>query len=136
MLNVLPWGRPALTELYRKISRKSWSHRGIPINAGITMDLTWLKNVIPSSIGIRFTDMGLWSDLDADMVMWTDASLCNALAFVYSNKGFIYPINPPPLGVKVDIFFLELPATASAIYHAGSLPRPPRRILIWTLLLF
>jgi hypothetical protein len=132
MLNVLPWGRPALSELYRKISGKSWSHRGIPINAAVTADLIWLKNIIPSSIGIRFTDMGLWSDLNADMVMWTDASLRNALAFVYSNKGFIYPIDPPPTGVKVDIFFLKLLAIASAIYHAGSLARPPQRILIWT----
>ena len=132
MLNVLPWGRPALTELYRKISGKSWSHRGIPINAAVTADLTWLKNVIPSSIGIHFTDVGLWLDLDADMVMWTDASLRHALAFVYSNKGFIYPINPPPSGAKVDIFFLELLAIASAIHHAGSLSSPPRRVLIWT----
>jgi hypothetical protein len=26
MLNVLPWGRPALSEMYRKISGKSWLH--------------------------------------------------------------------------------------------------------------
>jgi hypothetical protein len=66
------------------------------------------------------------------MVMWTDASLRNALAFVYSNKGFIYPINPPPTGVKVDIFFLELLAIASAVHHAASLAQPPCHILIWT----
>jgi hypothetical protein len=132
MLNVLPWGRPALTELYRKISGKAWSHRGIPINAAVVTDLTWLRSVIPSSIGIRFTDSGMWSDHEADMVMWTDASLRNALAFVYSNKGFLYPIQPPPAGSKVDIFFLELLAIASAVHHAGSLTCPPRHILIWT----
>ena len=75
MLNVFPWGRPALTEMYRKISRKSWPHRGIPINAAVITDLIWLKNVIPSAIGIRFTDMSLWADHDADIVIWTDASL-------------------------------------------------------------
>ena len=74
----------------------------------------------------------MWPDHDADMVMWTDASLRNALAFVYSNKGFVYPIRPPPMGVKVDIFFLELLAITSAVHHAGSLPCPPCRILIWT----
>jgi hypothetical protein len=132
MLNVLPWGRPALTELYRKISGKAWSYRGIPINAAVIADLMWLKNVIPSAIGICFTDMGIWSDDSADMVMWTDASLRNALSFVYSNKGFLYPIKPPPVNAKVDIFFLELLAIASAIHHAGSLAKPPRRILIWT----
>jgi hypothetical protein len=132
MLNVLPWGRPALSEMYRKVSSKSWMHHGIPINAAVIVDLTWLKDVIPAAIGICFTDVGMWPDHDADMVMWTDASLRNALAFVYSNKGFVYPIRPPPMGAKVDILFLELLAITSAVHHAGSLPRPPRRILIWT----
>jgi hypothetical protein len=57
--------------------------------------------------------------------MWTDASLHNALAFVYSNEGFLYPIKTPSTDVKVDIFFLELLAIASAIHHAGSLAQPP-----------
>ena len=66
------------------------------------------------------------------MVMWMDVSLHNALVFVYSNKGFVYPIRPPPTGVKVDIFFLELLAITSAVHHAGFLPHPPCCILIWT----
>jgi hypothetical protein len=121
-----------LTELYQKISGKAWSHCGIPINAAVIADLTWLKNIIPSAIGIRFVDTGMWSDQSAEMVMWTDASLRNALAFVYSNKGFLYPIKTPPADVKVDIFFLELLAIASAIHHTGSLARPPQHVLIWT----
>lgn len=76
--------------------------------------------------------MGMWADDDADMVIWTDTSLHNALAFVYSNKGWIYPIRPLPEGVKVDIFFLELLAITSAVYHASSLPCPPHRLLVWT----
>ena len=132
MLNVLPWGQPALTEMYHKISGKAWSHRGIPINAAVIGDLMWLKNIIPLAIGIRFTDSGLWSDDNADMVMWTDASLRNALAFVYSNKGFLYPIKPPPTDKKVNIFVFELLAIASAVHHAGSLTRPPHHLLIWT----
>ena len=121
MLNVLPWGQPALSELYHKISSKSWSHRGIPINAAVIIDLMWLKDIILAVIGIYFIDTGFWADHDADMVMWMDASLRNTLAFIYSNKGFIYPIRPFPVGVKVDIFFLEL----LAIHHTGSLAHPP-----------
>ena len=132
MLNVLPWGRPALTEMYRKISGKTWSHCTIPINAGVTADLGWLKSIIRSAIGVHFVSSGVWSDRDADMVMWTDASLHNALAFVYANRGFLYPIKPAPAGTKIDIFFLELVAIVSAIHHAGSLDRPPRHLLIWT----
>ena len=66
------------------------------------------------------------------MVMWTDVSLCNALAFIYSNKGFLYPIKAPPTDIKVDIFFLELLAIVSAIHHARSLAWPPQCVLIWT----
>ena len=118
--------------MYRKISGKSWSHRGIPINAAVVVDLTWLRDIISSAIGIRFTDVGMWADHDADMVIWTDASLHNALAFIYSNKGWVYPIRPPPEGVKVDIFFLELLAITLAVHHTGSLPCPPHRLLVWT----
>ena len=73
----------------------------------------------------------MWADHDADMVIWTDASLHNALAFVYSNKGWVYPIRPLPEGIKVDIFFLELLAITSAVHHAGSLPCPSHCILVW-----
>ena len=100
MLNVLPWGRPALTEMYCKISGKSWSHCTIPINAGVIVDLTWLKSIVHSAIGVHFIGSGLWSDNEANMIMWTDVSLHNALAFVYANRGFLYPIKPPPAGTK------------------------------------
>jgi hypothetical protein len=59
MLNVPPWGQPALMELYRKISGKNWSHYIIPINAAVIVNLSWLRAIIPSAIGIWFTDVGL-----------------------------------------------------------------------------
>ncbi|KZP07915.1 hypothetical protein FIBSPDRAFT_679170, partial [Athelia psychrophila] len=60
LLNVLPWGRPALTELYRKMSGKDIGHRGVFINAEVISDLSWLAQIIPASIGIRFVDDGMW----------------------------------------------------------------------------
>jgi hypothetical protein len=133
LLNVLPWGRPGLTELYRKMSGKTHSFAGIPINATVTADLLWLKSIIPRSIGIRFDDSGLWRSHDADLVMWTDATLKTALSFVYANHGFIYPIRHPTENTeKIDIFFLELVAILSAIHHAASFLHPPRRLLLWT----
>ncbi|KAF8228800.1 hypothetical protein L208DRAFT_1289779 [Tricholoma matsutake] len=132
LLNVLPWGWPALTELYRKISGKDQSQRRVPINAEVITDLEWLKVVIPCPIGIRFDNVGLWTDHEADMIMWTDASLHIALSFVFANKGFMYSLRAPPPGKKIDIFFLELLAIMSAIHYAGLLPQPPRRLLIWT----
>ena len=56
-LNVLPWARPALTEMYRKMRGKSISFRGIPINAEVKQDLTWFITVAEQCIGIRFADV-------------------------------------------------------------------------------
>lgn len=132
LFNVLPWGRPALTEVYRKIAGKSHMLSGVPINKEVRDDLTWLQSIIPTAIGVSFVDEGHWSDEAADMVMWTDASLKISLSFVYAGNGFVYAINAPPSGVVVDIFFLELIAILSAIHHAASLSHPPRRLLLFT----
>ncbi|KAF5388279.1 hypothetical protein D9615_000283 [Tricholomella constricta] len=132
LLNVLPWGWPALTELYRKMSGKSLSSRGIPLNAAIVADLSWLKGVIPAAIGVHFIDEGLWWVDEADMVVWTDASTSKGLGFVYSNRGFCYGLEPCPPSVQIDIFFLELVAILLAIHHVATLASPPRQLPVWT----
>jgi hypothetical protein len=129
LLNVLPWGRPALTELYRKMSGKQHSYRSIYINAKVRRDLTWLKDIIPKAIGIRLVDNGLSSDLQAEMVFSSDASPRGAISFVFVGNGFVCQLKEH---VDVDILFLELMGVVSAINHATSLPRPPSRVLIWT----
>lgn len=68
----------------------------------------------------------------ADFVVWTDASLKLALAFVYVGLGFVYQLNPDLLSLKVDIFFLELLAILSSIHHVASFKHPPKRLLIFT----
>jgi hypothetical protein len=133
MLNVLPWGRPALSEIYRKTAGKLYSHGKIFLNATVVDNLTWLAKTIPSSIGIRFVDVGRWNDEDADLVMWTDASGKYGLSFVYAGNGFVYQLrSPKPGSPSVDIFFLELLAILSGIHHVANFPHPPRRLLIHT----
>lgn len=100
------------------------------INATIQSELNWLADTIPKAIGVRFVDDGFWADSSADLTIWTDASLTTAFAFVYGHEGFVYQIHPPPSNIKVDIFFLELIAIFSAIYHAATnLSKPPCRLL-------
>jgi len=131
-LNVLPWGRPALSELYRKTSAKTRDPK-IFINATVRAELTWLAEIIPKAIGVRFIDDGFWTDSAADLTIWTDASLTTAFAFVYGSEGFVYQLQPPPANIKVDIFFLELVAIFSAIYHAATnFSKPPCRLLLFT----
>ena len=82
VLNVLPWGWPALSELYRKTSGKI-GNPFIFINATICSNLSWLASTIPQSIGIQFIDLGLWGDQDAEMRIYTDASHNQGLAVTF-----------------------------------------------------
>jgi hypothetical protein len=132
LLNVLPWGRPALTEMYRKTSGKVHASSGVPINAEVRRDLEWLVETIPKAIGVRFMDEGRWDDADADFVMWSDASLRMALSFVFGGNGYVYQLKAPPANVAINIFFLELVAIISVIHYAAAMRSPPRRLLIWT----
>ncbi|KAF5361122.1 hypothetical protein D9758_009074 [Tetrapyrgos nigripes] len=131
-LNILPWARPALSALYKKMRGKSIPQASIPINAAVRESLEWYLSILPSAIGVKFFDKGIWGDEEADMVFWTDSSLTIALSFVFAGNGFVYDIKPPPPSVKVDIFFLELVAILSAINFAVSRPSPPKRVLIWS----
>lgn len=88
LLNVLPWRRPALSELYRKTAGKLHNHAKILLNATVVNDLNWLAQTIPKSIGIRFVDAGKWSEDDADFVMWTDASGKLGLSFMQAMDFF------------------------------------------------
>lgn len=133
MLNVLPWGRPALSEIYRKTAGKLHSHGKIYLNATVIDNLTWLAKTIPESIGIRFVDVGRWNDEEADLVMWTDASGKYGLSFVFAGNGFVYQLrSSKPGSPPVDIFFLELLAILSGIHHVANFTHPPRRLLIYT----
>ncbi|KIJ92812.1 hypothetical protein K443DRAFT_113006, partial [Laccaria amethystina LaAM-08-1] len=89
ILNVLLWGRPALSELYRKTSGKT-RNPPIFINSTIHSGLSWLADTIPKAIGVRFVDSGVWDDSHADLTIWTDANLSDAFTFTYNDEGFVY----------------------------------------------
>ncbi|CAA7265008.1 unnamed protein product [Cyclocybe aegerita] len=132
LFNVLPCGRPALSGLFRKIRGKTHSSSPVFLNRTVCKELTWLAGVIRHAIGVHFVDSLNWTDDKADIVLWMDASLRLALSFYYSGNGFVYQLQPPPPGTAIDIFFLELIAIMSAIFHVASFKSPPRRILLFT----
>ena len=50
VLNVLPWGCPVLSELYRKIGGKSRPSANVFLNATVHSNLSWLAETIPSTL--------------------------------------------------------------------------------------
>jgi hypothetical protein len=132
VFNVLPLGKPALGEFYRKIAGKTLMNAGIALNAEVVRNLEWLVDVIPRAIGVHFVNASHWDDREADFVLWTDASLRLGLAFVYAGRGFAYSISPSNMKEKIDIFFLELVAILSAVHHTALFPCPPKKLLLWT----
>ena len=132
VFNVLPLGRPALGEFYRKIAGKNHMNAGVALNADVVRNLEWLIEVIPKAIGVHFVNATHWDDHEADFVLWSDASLRLGLAFVYAGHGFTYAISPTNSKEKIDIFFLELVAILSAVHHIALFPHPPKKALLWS----
>ena len=133
LLNVMPWGRPALSEIYRKTAGKLHNHAKIYLNAVVVDNLTWLARTIPASIGVHFIDVGKWNEEDADLVLWTNASGKYVLSFVYAGNGFVYQLQSPmPGSPPIDIFFLELLAILSGIHHIAHFTHPPCQLLVFT----
>jgi hypothetical protein len=132
VFNVLPLGRPALSEFYRKVAGKNLMNAGISLNADVVRNLEWLVEVIPKAIGVHFVDATHWKDHEADFVLWTDASLRLGLAFVYAGRGFTYAISSHISNERINIFFLELVAILSAVHHIALFRHPPKKVLLWT----
>ena len=132
VFNVLPLGKPALGEFYQKIAGKNLMNAGIALNAEVVRNLEWLADVIPRAIGVHFVDTSRWDDQEADLVLWTNASLNLGLAFVYAHRGFTYSVSSSNMKEKIDIFFLELVAILSAVHHTALFPCPPKKLLLWT----
>jgi hypothetical protein len=105
---------------------------GIALNADVVRNMEWLVEVIPKAIGVHFVDAMHWDDCEADLVLWTDASLKLGLAFVYDGHGYTYAISPSNSKEKIDIFFLELLAILSAVHHIALFCHPPKKVLLWS----
>ena len=86
----------------------------------------------PKGDRVHFVDATHWEDCEADFVLWTDASLCLGLAFIYAGCGFTYALRRDTSKEKIDIFFLELVAILSVVHHVGCFLHPPKRVLLWT----
>ncbi|KAL7279056.1 hypothetical protein ACG7TL_006891 [Trametes sanguinea] len=123
--NVFPALRPALSNIYDKMSGKSSRHAGIYINAAIISDLAWFAQHVERAKGIHLLTALAWTPADlvpgalADEFALTDASACGiGIFFPWHNLAFYCPLpSDPP---RDTIFFFEALAVCMAIHRVAA----------------
>jgi hypothetical protein len=130
-LNVYPLLRPALNNIYFKMSGKRIRDQRVYINNAIREDLIWAITHIESSSGVQLFESFSWTPSSADFVIMCDA--CP------SGMGFWYPVSkegyfaPTPVNAPTDaIFYFEALCVLSAIINVQSKAPTGSKILIYT----
>jgi hypothetical protein len=130
-LNVYPLLRPALNNVYAKMTGKRLVNQRIYINNAIRNDLMWAVNHIESSNGVQLFESYHWDPPSADFVIYCDA--CP------EGLGFWYPISkdgyyaPTPVNIPSNaIFYYEALCVLSAIMNVQSKAPRNSKILIYT----
>ena len=129
--NVFPLLKPALSNIYSKISGKSDSYAKIYVNKAVVQDLEWFLSHVWHSNGIfLFKDVD-WQEHQADIVAYSDACL-SGLGFYFQDtrEGFQCEV---PHGLPRDmIFYFEALAVVSVVEAATRLSSVPARLLVFT----
>lgn len=128
-LNVHPLLRPGLATLYEKMAGKTEPHALCYINNAIIADLAWLSGHLRRSSGIFLFKAIAWTSDEADMTIYTDASL-HGIGFWCSNTSQAFYAPLPSLPPTNTIFYFEAFVIACAVHWACKANEPPRRLAI------
>ena len=130
-LNVFPLLRPALNNVYSKMTGKRNRDQRVYINNAIRDDLMWALTHIENSEGVHLWKSLSWDPALADYVIYCDA--CP------EGMGFWYPASkdgyyaPTPVNVPSDvIFYFEALCVLSAIFNVQAKAAHGAKILIYT----
>ena len=132
-LNVYPLLRPALSNVYAKMSHAKADKplTKLYINNSIRSDLLWAVDHLSRLPGTRVLQSLDWDPSTADAIAYCDASL-DGLGFWFPgfNTGFYSRL---PDDVPTDtIFYFEALSVLSAILHSTSLGVPINKLVIYS----
>ena len=130
-LNVYPYLRPALNNVYAKMKGKRNRQQKIYINNAVRKDLSWAIHHIRNSDGVQLLKSVAWNVEEADFIVFCDACP-EGLGFWYpqTKEGFHAPTRP---NISNEyIFYFEALCVVSALDHVQT--RAPKRskIIIYT----
>jgi hypothetical protein len=117
--------KPALSNIYDKISGKSQPHALIFVSKAVTDNLSWFISHVESSYGICVFEATDWSADEADVTAYGDASNVGmGFYFAESKSGFqsVLSHDPP----KDVIFFFEALTVLSIVQMVCSRPSIPK----------
>jgi hypothetical protein len=130
-LNVYPLLRPALSNLYAKMTHGNKPLTKLYVNNAIRSDLLWAVDHLSRLPGTRVMQSLDWDPNTADLTAYCDASL-NGLGFWFPglSAGFWSPIPEDP--PSSTIFYFEAISVLSAILHSTTLGFSVRKLVVYT----
>lgn len=129
--NVFPLLKPALSNVYAKVSGKSDSYAKIYVSKAVVRDLDWFVSHVRASDGVYLFQEVDWALEDADVVAYADACMSGLGFFLERSKeGFqcMVPHDTP----KDTIFYFEALAVVSVVEKITRLSPIPTRLLVFS----
>ena len=130
VLNVYPLLRPALNNMYAKIKGREQETR-IWANVAIREDLSWAKDKVASSDGVRLLKSLMWDVSTATCEARTDACP-RGFAFWYPGLDLGFIASTPPQTSPTQITFYETLAVLSVLEDARRRFPPESKVVIYT----
>jgi hypothetical protein len=132
-LNVYPLLRPALSNVYSKMSHACLDKplTKLYVNNSIRSDLLWAVDHLTRLPGTRLLRSREWDLSTADITAFCDASL-DGLGFWYPSLNVGYWAPTPTRSMTDTIFYYEALSVLSAITHSTNFGFPVNRLVIYT----
>ncbi|KAF9019728.1 hypothetical protein BDZ89DRAFT_958978 [Hymenopellis radicata] len=132
-LNVFPLFKPALCNLYSKMSGKRRSHAQIRLNKPLIRELHWFVDYVQASSGMLFFANLDWNPrTEANLTIYCDASLTGMGFWIPElNIGFTCPVDGDSM--RELIFYWEALCVLAALqWYEDSGTVSPARLTIFT----
>src|SRR5882724_11321555 len=104
-LNTFPLLKLGLQSSYTKVSGKFNAHMSIYSNRQVISDLHWVADTMDST-GLYYFEAAEWSPLDADIIIYCDASL-SGLGFYCPERTIGFHANITDTALTCTIFYNE-----------------------------
>jgi len=129
--NVFPLLKPALSNVYAKLSGKTDSYAKIYVNKAVVQDLRWFMSHVQRSDGIFLFKNIDWQASQADIIAYSDACL-SGLGFYLQDTCEGFQCEVPHDSPRDTIFYFEALAVVSVVETVTHLSSIPHRLLIFT----